>query len=198
LPKVVLLAGPNGAGKTTSAKSLLRDSFAVDEFVNADPIAQALSPFKPEAAATEAGRIMLRQIRRLFSRRSDFAFETTLASRSPATWLRRAMEAGYESRLIYLSLPSAEISLSRVSSRVRLGGHHVPDADVRRRHKAGLDNLFRLYMPIVSTWHLYDNSRADTPVKIAEGGLKTPLRLYDENQYSLLLEMSGRDKQETF
>ena len=56
-PHVIVLSGPNGAGKSTTAPRLLRDAFAVDEFVNADAIAQGLSAFAPETAAIEAGRI---------------------------------------------------------------------------------------------------------------------------------------------
>jgi hypothetical protein len=64
-PLVVVLAGPNGAGKSTSAPYLLKDALAVDEFVNADTIAQGLSAYRPEAAAVAAGRVMLERLRTL-------------------------------------------------------------------------------------------------------------------------------------
>lgn len=81
-PSVVILAGPNGAGKSTVAPALLRDTFGVEEFVNADTIARGLSAFGPDRAAMAAGRIMLSRLRELARQRVDFAFETTLASRS--------------------------------------------------------------------------------------------------------------------
>jgi predicted ABC-type ATPase len=81
-PHVVVLAGPNGAGKSTAAPALLRGRLGVTEFVNADTIAHGLSAFSPEHAAIEAGRIMLARLRQLASQRRDFAFETTLASRT--------------------------------------------------------------------------------------------------------------------
>jgi predicted ABC-type ATPase len=59
-PGVVVLGGPNGAGKSTAAPRLLRGSLKVEEFVNADTLAQGLSAFRPEDAALEAGRIMAR------------------------------------------------------------------------------------------------------------------------------------------
>ena len=62
-PLVVALAGPNGAGKSTSAAHLLRGALAVDEFVNADTIAQGLSAYRPESAAVTAGRVMLDRLR---------------------------------------------------------------------------------------------------------------------------------------
>ena len=61
-PLVVVLAGPNGAGKSTSAARLLREALAVEEFVNADTIAQGLSAYRPEAVAVAAGRVMLERL----------------------------------------------------------------------------------------------------------------------------------------
>ena len=79
-PRVVIIAGPNGAGKTTAARELLHGALRVDEFVNADVIAQGLSAFQPERAAMQAGRVMLRRLDELAAASADFAFETTLAS----------------------------------------------------------------------------------------------------------------------
>src|SRR5579875_3734992 len=94
-PLIVVVAGPNGAGKTTTATSLLRDALAVDEFVNADTIAQGLSAFRPGEVAIAAGRIMLERLQALAAQRPNFAFETTLASRSFAPWLRARRAEGY-------------------------------------------------------------------------------------------------------
>lgn len=79
-PSVVVLGGPNGAGKSTAAERLLRGTLQVDEFVNADTLALGLSAFRPEAAAIEAGRVMLRRLETLTRTRTSFACESTLAS----------------------------------------------------------------------------------------------------------------------
>jgi len=84
-PHVIVIAGPNGAGKSTTAPVLLKGTLGVTEFVNADVIAQGLSAFQPESAAFHAGRVMLERLHYLAKERVDFAFETTLASRSFAT-----------------------------------------------------------------------------------------------------------------
>ena len=89
LPLVVVIGGPNGAGKTTTAPRLLQQALEVSEFVNADVIALGLSAFRPESAALAADRAMLARLMVLAEVRADFAFETTLASRSFAPWLRR-------------------------------------------------------------------------------------------------------------
>ena len=101
-PSLVVLAGPNGAGKSTAAPFLLRDALAVTEFVNADRIAQGLSAFNPEAVAIEAGRLMLARLDDLARRHETFAFETTLASRSFAPWLRARRDESYDVYLVFL------------------------------------------------------------------------------------------------
>lgn len=56
---VIVIAGPNGAGKSTLAPALLRDTFGILEYVNADTIAEGLSAFAPEDASFDAGRVKL-------------------------------------------------------------------------------------------------------------------------------------------
>ena len=64
------------------------------EFVNADEIAKGLSPFNPESVAIEAGRLMLQRMDDLLSEGSDFAFETTLSTRSYVKFIERAQAKG--------------------------------------------------------------------------------------------------------
>ena len=157
IPVVAVLAGPNGAGKTTTSRAVLQGALEVQEFVNADTIAVGLSAFNPEAAAMAAGRIMLARLQTLADQRASFAFETTLASRSFAPFLRQRQAEGYRFHLIFLSLPSPELAIARVRERVQRGGHHVPDEIVRRCYAGGLRNFFTLYRPIADSWRLYDN-----------------------------------------
>lgn len=184
-PQVIILAGPNGAGKSTTAPFLLRDTFSVNEFVNADAIAYGLCAFAPETVALEAGKIMLKRLRELAAKRVNFAFETTLATRSFAPWLAGLTRAGYRTHLIFLSLPSPKSAIERVAMRVRLGGHSIDEAVVRRRFAAGLKNLFTLYMPVVSSWMLYDNSRPSVPRVIASG-YGDNIRVQSESEYENL------------
>lgn len=168
-PNLVVLAGPNGAGKTTVAPGLLQGLLGVTEFVNADAIARGLSAFHPEGAALAAGRIMLVRLKELAVRRADFAFETTLASKTFAPWIAAVIAQGYHFHLHFLWLPSAEAAVERVRERVRQGGHDIPEPTIRRRYSAGLTNFFRLYRPLTSTWEMLDNSAQDGPTSIAAG-----------------------------
>jgi predicted ABC-type ATPase len=193
-PHLIVLAGPNGAGKSTTAPMLLRDAFAVDEFVNADAIAQGLSAFAPETVAIEAGRIMLKRLKELAAKRVSFAFETTLASRTFAPWLERLTNTCYRAHLMFLALPSAEAAIKRVGIRVKLGGHNIPEPVIRRRFEVGLKNFFNLYQPIVSSWGLYDNSLPNQPLLIAEKAGHGRLEVMRKTVYDRLLEEYGRDQ----
>jgi predicted ABC-type ATPase len=182
-PSVVIIAGPNGAGKSTIAPLILRGPLHVWEFVNADDIARGLSPFNIEGAAVAAGRIMLARMRDLTRQRVSFAFETTLASRTFAPWLKKLKQDGYAFHLVSLWLPSAEYAIARVASRARQGGHSIPPETIRRRYHGGVRNFFRLYRPIATTWAVYDSSEARR-LLIAEGEDGRPPGVLDARRWS--------------
>lgn len=182
-PLVIVLAGPNGAGKTTASERLLRDRLEVSEFVNADVIARGLSGFGSERAAMAAGRIMLARLDALAARRADFAFETTLASRTFAPWLVRRCHEGYEFHPCFLWLPNPELAVNRVAMRVKAGGHDIPVDSIRRRYERGLRNLFELYMPIASRWTVL-NGATPIPAPIAWGGTGRPTAVLDSSAWA--------------
>jgi predicted ABC-type ATPase len=181
-----VLAGPNGAGKSTAAPTLLRGALRVAEFVNADVIARGLSAFDPDSVALRAGRIMLRRLDELAMQRVSFAFETTLASRHFAAWLTKLKASGYQFHLLFLWLPSADTAVLRVATRVRLGGHGVPEATVRRRYDRGLLNFFELFQPLATTWRLFDSSRRATPSLIARGRGRLVEKVIDRAKWNAI------------
>jgi predicted ABC-type ATPase len=185
VPTVVVLGGPNGAGKSTAAPRLLRGSLKVEEFVNADTLAQGLSGFKPEDVALEAGRIMLKRLDSLEAQGKSFAFEATLASQSLARRLERLKREGYGVHIVYLWLPTPDLALARVAERVRAGGHDVPSQAVIRRFARGRRNFFTLYLPLADSWRLYDGSSIRGPRLVASGGLRTPMRIRDQATWRL-------------
>lgn len=188
MPHVIIIAGPNGAGKSTTAPAILKGALGVTEFVNADTIAQGLSAFNPERAAFHAGRVMLERLQQLADDKEDFAFETTLASKTFAHWLKGLKGEGYAFHLLYLWLPSPEFAVARVAERVRMGGHNVPDDTVRRRYHAGLKNFFQMYLPIADSWHLFDNSAASAPMLIASNDKVSGLTVENSVLWSKIAE----------
>src|SRR5438552_1785170 len=181
-PRVVVIAGPNGAGKTTCAATLLPEGMDIRQFVNADTIAIGLSAFAPETAAIQAGRVMLDRLAELARERHSFAFETTLASRSFAPFLRRLKKEGYRLHLIYVWLRTPELAVQRVAARVSQGGHSVPESVVRRRYKRGLVNFLQIYRPLADSWVLCDNS-GDGPVVVARGIREVATEVLNQELY---------------
>jgi len=184
MPQFIIIGGSNGAGKTSVAYPLLQEQYGITEYVNADMIAAGLSPFDPDAMALEAGRIMLRRIEDLIQEECDFAIETTLASRSFATTLKRCKSMGYTCRLIFVWLGSADLAVERVRKRVASGGHNIPEDVIRRRYQRGIDNFFDLYRPIVDAWICYYNG-ADGPRRIARGKGELTVIVEDKDRWEL-------------
>ncbi len=176
-PTIVVIAGPNGAGKSTAAPYLLKQALGILEFVNADQIAVGLSAYAPETVSFEAGRIMLKRLHELAAAKVNFAFESTLSSRSFALFLTNCKAQGYTVQVFYVALPSAVLAVNRVALRVKLGGHNIPQADVERRFQRSLHNLFELYLPLADRWTVLDNA-SGTLRPIARG---TARRTYVED-----------------
>lgn len=168
MPNLYIIAGCNGAGKTTASFTILPEMLNCKEFVNADGIAAGLSPFNPESVAFEAGRIMLSRIDELMKAGVDFAFETTLATRSYVSLIKKAHDLGYTITLLFFWLHSPDIAKQRVADRVNEGGHDIPSEVIERRYYRGIFNLINLYIPIVNTWIIVDN-RGVIPEVAAQG-----------------------------
>lgn len=169
--RLYIIAGCNGAGKTTASFTILPEILDCTEFVNADEIARGLSPFRPATASIEAGRLMLKRINKHLEAGNNFAFETTLSTRSYARLVVRAKDLGYQVTCVFFWLQTAELAVSRVESRVKEGGHDIPEEVIRRRYQSGLKNFFKLYVPLIHNWLFVDNS-GDHYEIIAEGSSK--------------------------
>ena len=168
----------------------MRDRLQVTEFVNADTIARGLSEFNVESVAFEAGRIMLKRLDQLATQRADFAFETTLSSRTFAPFLQRLVESGYRAHIAFMWVPAPELNILRVADRVRRGGHFVKEEDIRRRYVRGISNFFNIYRRLPLSWEFFD-SRGKAPVSVANGfsmevdGMNDPALWEEiERQYS--------------
>ncbi len=158
MKRLFIISGCNGAGKTTASYTILPEILNCDEFVNADEIAKGLSPFNPESAAIQAGKLMLERINKLIYKGQDFAFETTLATKSYRNFVLKAKENGYNTTLLFFWLRSPDLAVKRVETRVKEGGHSIPEDVIRRRYENGLKNFFVIFKDIVDEWMFIDNS----------------------------------------
>jgi predicted ABC-type ATPase len=170
MPTCWIIAGPNGAGKTTFALEYLPQVAQCSRFVNADLIAAGLSPLAPERELLAASRLFLGEIEACITQREDFAFETTLAGRSYLKLVRRLQTAGWRVELIYLALPSMEMSKLRVAERVAHGGHNIPVADIERRFARSLGNLLYSFSTQVDACRCFMNSDASPELVFEQQG----------------------------
>ena len=185
---VYIIAGPNGSGKTTFARKFLPDYAKCRNFVNADLIAQGLSPFSPRSAAIKAGRLVLEQIHSLAGKNVDFAFETTLSGKAYLVFLKALKEKGYTISLFFLWIPNAELALVRIKDRVAEGGHDIPAVDVRRRFNRSIFNFFTYYRPLLDTWLLFNNADI-IPRLIAQEKNGKP-EIIDKNLFQQIIKIA--------
>jgi predicted ABC-type ATPase len=186
---VYIIAGPNGSGKTTFAVNFLPDYAQCPNFINADLIAQGLSPFSPGSEAIKAGKLVLEQIRQFADKGADFAFETTLSGKLYVNLLKSLKKRGYKIHIFFLWIPDVDLAISRIKSRVAQGGHNVPVEDVIRRFGRSISNFFRLYQPFMDSWMLFNNAGVK-PVLIAERR-NGKIKVIDENLYNNIVKGIG-------
>lgn len=180
-----IIAGCNGAGKTTASYTILPEIINCKEFVNADEIARGLSPFQPEKVAFEAGRIMLNRINELLIDNENFAFETTLATRSYKDKIIAARQRGYTVTLLFFWLQNTELAKERVKIRVSEGGHNVEPEVVERRYFKGIRNLFDIYLPIIDGVLFFDNSEGRHEL-IAQKTVDGQLTIINQSKFKKL------------
>jgi len=182
MPNLFIIAGCNGAGKTTASFNILPEILECKEFVNADIIAAGLSPFQPETVAIAAGRLMLQRIESHISEKIDFAFETTLATKSYVNTITKAKQNGYEITLLFFYLNAFELAIERVKKRVATGGHSIPKDVIERRYKSGIQNLFKLYLPLTDNFILCDNSNNELEL-VVEQFKNQSIKIHNDNTW---------------
>ena len=115
-------------------------------------------PFNSESVAMEAGRLMLQRLENLVNDKADFAFETTLSTKSYKNKILQAKEQDYAVTLLFFWLNNIELAKERVKIRVIEGGHNIPEDVIERRYLNGIYNLFDIYLPILDGAFIFDNS----------------------------------------
>jgi predicted ABC-type ATPase len=187
-PTCYVIAGPNGAGKTTFALRYLPEMTGCRNFINADLIADGLSPLNPAGVQIEAGKIFLREIEANVAAGTDFAFETTLSGRMYIRLLKELRSKGWEVVLFYLWIPGAEFSRLRVRQRVESGGHNIPDEAITRRYRRTISNFLTVFAPLCDEVFCYDNSNSGTVLVFANDA--DGRKIVDATRYALVLESS--------
>ena len=153
MPELMIIAGPNGAGKSTLTRLFTADMPVIDP----DAIARAIDPEHPESASLAAGRQAIDRSRAYIQSNCSFIVETTLSGNTYLNLIREVKAFGWITSLTYIGIDDPATNIQRVRSRVKLGGHNVPIADIVRRYERSLANLGKA-AKIVDRLILYDNS----------------------------------------
>lgn len=135
---------------------------------------------------------MLRRLQELLSQKEDFAFETTLSTRSFIGLIRQAKEQGYTVNIVYYWLASVELAIERVKTRVSEGGHNIPTDTIIRRYHARLKNFITLFKDKVDYWMLIDNSQTE-PELIAEGRISEEFQIANDEKWKLINKLVVHD-----
>jgi len=173
--KLYIIAGPNGSGKTTLAKELIKEENIT--FLNADEIAEKLN----DDIGLSAGRTLLAMLENCFKRKESMVLESTISGNYHDGVIQRAKKEKYEIIFIYIFLDSVEQNLARIEQRVKLGGHDVPETDVKRRYMRSLDNFWRV-QKFVTQWELYYNG--ENSYEIVARGCGDILEIMDDALYN--------------
>lgn len=183
-PQMIVVGGPNGAGKTTFVRET-QTRFGY-QYLGADQIAADICPTAPESVAFEAGRQFMIQIESIIAAREHFIVESTLSGKSFRNSYHAASDAGYVLDTTFIFVNSASKSVARVAERVRVGGHDVPAADVRRRFQRCLTNFWDIYRPLSDRWSLIYNQIER--VDVAEGFVDNEI-VYDRSLYDFFHQL---------
>lgn len=146
-----IIGGVNGVGKSSFTGVLKERCTDLGTIIDVDKITAALggNTFAGDAAS-------LKKINECIAKGVSFTQETTLSGRRTEATAREVVEKGYRVRLYYISLDSAEESISRIANRVRRGGHDIPTQDVERRF-AGRWEAVAKVLPYCDEAEFYDN-----------------------------------------
>ena len=160
-PVIYVLAGVNGAGKSSIGGHLLTRAglawFNPDQFARELIGATGCDQTTANAAAWTEG---MRRLDEAVAQRRSLAFETTLGGRSVAARLKDAART-HDVLVWFCGLTSPELHLARVQARVAAGGHDIPEAKIRERWTASVENLIGL-LPHLAEVRLFDNSASVT------------------------------------
>lgn len=162
---VYIVAGSNGSGKTTISKELLKEENL--EFLNADEIAYKINPTDIDKVKLLAGKIFFKKFEEYISKGKSFIIESTLSGQYLKKYISILKKNNYKITMIYIFLDNWNIANFRVKERVKIGGHFIPEQDIKRRFFRSQNNFWNIYRFLVDEWKLIYNG--DAFIDIAKG-----------------------------
>ena len=180
--ELIIIAGPNGSGKTTFAKSFLKEKEF--EFLNADEIAEEIGTKKKRANPVAAGKEYFKRLEILFKKRKNIILESTLSGLFIKKHIERFKKEEYEITIVFVTLDNPQNCIDRIKERVKKGGHHVEDTDVKRRFVRSRNNFWNIYRNQSNQWLMFNNN---VEVKEVAKGQKGSFEITDENLFETFI-----------
>ena len=97
---------------------------------------------------------------------------------------------GWIVELIYLALPTVEMSKQRVAERVKHGGHNIPSSDIERRFPRSLKNLLKEYSEIVDRCMCFMNDSEEPELIFEQRG--DTRNIHNKINYEELFKGAGK------
>ena len=175
MPTYTIFAGVNGAGKTTLYSTLIQENHDFGVRVNSDEIVISNGgDWRNQSDQAKAMKMAVKLIKDCMNKGISFNQETTLTGKSMINNILKAKKLGYKIIMNYVGLGSPELAIQRVAYRVSMGGHGIPEEDIKRRYHVSLSKLKEL-MPLIDELYIYDNSNHMNLVAKTIAGYRTLL-----------------------
>lgn len=164
-PIMYMIAGPNGAGKSTLHRLVIEPSISAP-FINPDVIQRDELNDPSLQASYKAAEIAEERRRAHLANKTSFVTESTFSHPSKLELLQDAKDHGFRVVVYHVNVRSPELSVKRVGSRFREGGHDVPEDKIRERY-ARNPALIRQAILLADRGFVYDNSALGKPPELA-------------------------------
>ncbi len=167
-PSLWIIAGPNGSGKSSAYGAATVDERVGSVWIiNPDLLTARIA----STENMEIGRANLESVRRIeawlyasIDAHQTIGVETVLSTDKYRRLVGHARRRGFSINLIYVFLDSVDLNIQRVQTRVKKGGHDVPQDKIRSRRLRSFQQ-FGWFFGHADRVDVYDNSDA-TPKRV--------------------------------
>lgn len=163
-PILWIVAGPNGSGKSTFYNRTDIEGWGGSVWIiNPDLLSLQIEQREGVEAAAANGQALDRIMAWLDASVDAYqtiGVETVLSTSKYRDLVVHARKRGFEIRMIYVLLASAELQLERIAIRVEDGGHHVPRDKVVSRRARSFEQL-AWFCGNIDRGYIFDNSTSE-------------------------------------